>query len=151
MNMENPAKVNSGPWHSRTRIIFPLLGLVLSLFVLVGGWTGVKHDRVRVTDEEVSLLLFCSLLFLILEFVALANGLAAWRTVPGKVAIGLSGIMLVFSTFLFAWGLTIRLDRRDAGWLQGTPLWAVETTVLMAISLVLFGLFRTGTIARAEK
>jgi hypothetical protein len=73
------------------------------LFVLIGGWAGLKHDRVIVTDEEVSLVLFCSLLFLILELVAFAYGLPARRTVPGKVAIGLSGTLLAFSTFLFAW------------------------------------------------
>jgi hypothetical protein len=103
----------------------------------------VKHDRVAVTDEEVALVLLCSILFLALELVAFVYGLAARHTVLGKAAVGLSGILLALSTVSFAWVLTIRLDRHNAGWLKGTPFWVTEMGVLLVISIALFALFRT--------
>lgn len=128
-------------WHSVVGIILPIVGIVLPLCLLIGGYSFVKHDRVRVTDEEITLVLFCSLLFLVLELIAVSYGLAARHTVLGKAGVGLSAILLALSTFLFAYVLSIRLDRRDAGWLKGTPFWAIESGVLLVISIVLFGLF----------
>jgi hypothetical protein len=97
---------------------------------------------VVVTDEEITLVLRCSLLFLILELAAFVYGLAARRKMLGKAAVGLSGILLALSTISFAWVLTIRLDRRNAGWLKGTQFWVIEMGVLLVISLVLFALIR---------
>lgn len=129
-------------WHSLVGIVLPIVGIVLPLCLLMGGYPFVKHDRVRVTDEEITLVLLCSLFFLIIELVALIYGLAARRTVLGKAVVGLSTILLALSTFLFANVLTIRLDRRDAGWLKGSPFWAILLGVLLVISIVLFALFR---------
>ncbi len=142
MDNEAPTKVKSRPWHSAAGIVLPIVGIVLPLGLLLGGYPFVKHDRVVVTDEEITLVLLCSLLFLILELVAFVYGLAARRTMLGKAAVGLSGILLALSTFLFAWVLTIRLDRRNAGWLKGTQFWVIEMCVLLVISLVLFALIR---------
>ena len=36
----------------------------MPLCLLIGGYRFVKHDRVVVTDEEMTLALLCSLLFL---------------------------------------------------------------------------------------
>jgi len=119
-----------------------IVGIVLPFCLLIGVYPFVKHDRVVVTDEEITLFLLCSLLFLILELVAFAVGLKARRKPLGKAAVGLSGLLLALSTFSFAWVLTIRLDRRNAGWLKGTPFWVIEMGVLLAISLVLIVLFR---------
>ena len=86
--------------------------------------------------------LLCSLLFLVFEFVALAYGLVARRTVLGKAAVGISGALLGLACILFAFGLTICLDRDNAGWLAGTPFWVIMVAVLLAVSLAFFGLFR---------
>jgi hypothetical protein len=139
---ECPTEVKSRPWHSLAGIVLPFVGIVLPLCLLIGGYPFVKHDRVVVTDEEMTLVLLCSLLFLILELVAFVCGLAARRTVLGKAAVGLSGILLALSTLAFAYVLTIRLDRRNAGWLEGTPFWVIVMGVLLVISLVIFALFR---------
>ena len=139
---ERPTEVKSRPWHSIAGIVLPFVGVVLPLCLLVGGYRFVKHDRVVVTDEEITLVLLCSLLFLILELVAFVCGLAARRTVLGKAAVGLSGVLLALATFSFASVLTIRLDRGNAGWLEGTPFWVIVTGVLLVISLVIFALRR---------
>ena len=136
-----PTEVKSRPWHSIAGIVLPFVGIVLPLCLLIGGYRFVKHDRV-VTDEEMTLVLLCSLLFLTLELVAFAFGLAARRTVLGKAALGQSGVLLALSAFAFAYVLTIRLDRRNAGWLEGTPFWVIVMGVLLVISLVIFALFR---------
>jgi hypothetical protein len=75
-----------------------------------------------------------------LELLAFVFGLAARHTVLGKAALGLSGILLALSTLSFAYVLTIRLDRPDAGWLQGTPFWVMVMGVLLVISLIVFHL-----------
>jgi hypothetical protein len=139
---EGPSEVKSRPWHSIAGIVLPFVGVVLPLCLLVGGYRFVKHDRVVVTDEEITLVLLCSLLFLTLELAALVFGLAARRTVLGKAAVGLSGVLLTLATFSFAYVLTIRLDRRNAGWLEGTPFWVIVMGVLLVISVVIFALFR---------
>ena len=110
--------------------------------LLIGCYPFVTHDRVVVTDEEVTLVLLCSLLFLTLELAAFIFGLAARRSVLGKAAVGLSGVLLALATLSFAYVLTIRLDRRNAGWLEGTPFWVIVMGVLLVISLVIFALFR---------
>ena len=130
-------------WHFVVGALLPIAGIVLPLCLLMGVYPFVKHDRVVVTDQEITLILVCSLLFLILELVALICGLAARRRVLGKAVVGLSAILLALSTLLFAYVLTIRLDRRDAGWLKGTPFWAVMLGVLLVLSVVLFALIRT--------
>jgi hypothetical protein len=139
---ERPAEVKSRPWHCIAGIVLPFVGVVLPLCLLVGGYRFVKHDRVMVTDEGMALVLLCSLLFLTLELVGFVFGLAARRTVLGKVAVGLSGVLLALATFSFAYVLTIRLDRRNAGWLEGTPFWVIVMGVLLVISLVIFALFQ---------
>jgi hypothetical protein len=139
---ERPTEVTSRPGHSLAGIVLPFVGIVLPLGLLIGGYPFVKHDRVVVTDEEITLVLLGSLLFLILELVALGFGLAARRTVLGKAAVGLSGILLALATLSFAYVLTIRLDRRNAGWLEGTPFGVIVMGVLLVISLVIFALFR---------
>jgi hypothetical protein len=139
---ERPTEVKSRPWHSIAAIVLPFIGVVLPLCLLVGGYRFVKHGRVMVTDEEITLVLLCSLLFLILELVALVFGLAARRTLLGKAAVGLSGVLLALATFSFASVLTIRLDRGNAGWLEGTPFWVIVMGVLLVISLVIFALYR---------
>ena len=138
---ERPTEVKSRPWHSIAGIVLPFVGVVLPLCLLIGGYRFVKHDRV-VTDEEMTLVLLCSLLFLTLELAAFVFGLAARRTVLGKAALGQSGVLLALSAFAFAYVLTIRLDRRNAGWLEGTPFWVIVTGVLLVISLVIFALRR---------
>ena len=138
---ERPTEVKSRPWHSIAGIVLPFVGVVLPLCLLIGGYRFVKHDRV-VTDEEMTLVLLCSLLFLTLELAAFVFGLAARRTVLGKAAVGLSGVLLALATFSFAYVLTIRLDRRNAGWLEGAPFWVIVMGVLLVISLVIFALFR---------
>jgi hypothetical protein len=142
MDDEDPKKVKSRPWRSAAAIILAFVGLALPLCLLIAGYPFVKHDRVVVTDEEVTLVLLCSVLFLILELIAFVYGLAARRTVLGKVAVGLSGILFALSTFSLAWVLTIRFDRRNAGWLKGTPFWVIEMGVLLVISMVLLALSR---------
>ena len=140
---EDPLRVKSRRWHSAVGIALPLVGIVLPLCLLIGVWPRVLHDRVVVTGEEVTLVLFCSLLFLIIQLVAFVYGLAIRHTLPGRIAVGLSGILLVVSTILFAWVLTIRLDRRNTPeWLKGAPFWLIETGVLLVVSFVLFALFR---------
>jgi hypothetical protein len=143
MDNTDPTVTKRRLWQSVVGIVLPIVGIVLPLCLLMGGWPFVTHDRVVVTDEEITLVLLCSLLFLILELVALIYGLAARRTVLGMAAVGLSAILLALSAYLFAYVLTIRLDRRDAGWLKGTPFCAVILGVLLVISIVLFALFRT--------
>ena len=143
---ERPTEVKSRPWHSIAGIVLPFVGVVLPLCLLIGGYRFVKHDRV-VTDEEMALVLLCSLLFLTLELAAFVFGLAARRTVLGKAAVGLSGVLLALATFSFAYVLTIRLDRGNAGWLEGTPFWAVVMGVLLVISLVIFALFRANWLS----
>jgi hypothetical protein len=135
-------EVKNRPWHPIAAIVLPFAGIVLLLCLLIGGYPFVKHERRVVTNEEVTLVLLCSLLFLALELVAFAFGLAARRTVLGKAALGLSGVLLALAAFLFAYVLTIRLDSGDAGWLEGTPFWVIVTGVLLVISLVIFALFR---------
>jgi hypothetical protein len=142
MDNPDPTVMKGCLWHSVVGIVLPIVGIVLPLCLLLGGYAFVKHDRVRVTDEEITLVLLCSLLFLVIELVALIYGLAARGTVLGKAVVGLSTILLALATFLFAYVLTIRLDRRDAGWLKGTPFWAIVLGVLLVISMVLFALFR---------
>ena len=137
-----PTEVKSRPWHSIAGIVLPFVGIVLPMCLLIGGYPFVKHDRVVVTDEEITLVLLCSLLFLTLELAAFVFGLAARRTVLGKAAVGLSGVLLALATFSFAYVLTIRLDRGNAGWLEGTPFWVIVMGVLLVISLVIFALFR---------
>ena len=139
---ERPTEVKSRPWLSIAAIVLPFAGIVLPLCLLIGGYPFVKHAQRAVTDEEVTLVLLCSLLFLALELVAFAFGLAARRTVLGKAAVSLSGVLLALSALAFAYVLTIRLDRRNAGWLEGTPFWVIVTGVLLVISLVIFALRR---------
>jgi hypothetical protein len=139
---ERPAEAKSRPWHCIAGFVLPFVGIVLPLCLLLGGYRFVKHDRVVVTDEEITLVLHCSLLFLILELVAFVFGLAARRTLLGKAAVGLSGVLLALATLSFASVLTIRLDRGNAGWLEGTPFWVIVMGVLLVISLVIFALFR---------
>jgi hypothetical protein len=138
---ERPAEVKSRPWHSIAGIVSPFVGIAVPLCLLLGGYRLVKHDRV-VTDEEMTLALLCSLLFLTLELAAFIFGLAARRSVLGKAAVGLSGVLLALATLSFAYVLTIRLDRGNAGWLEGTPFWVIVMGVLLVISLVIFALFR---------
>jgi hypothetical protein len=142
MDSKGPTQGKSRLWRSAAGLILSIVGIVLPFCLLIGVYPFVKHDRVVVTDEEITLFLLCSLLFLILELVAFAVGLKARRKPLGKAAVGLSGLLLALSTFSFAWVLTIRLDRRNAGWLKGTPFWVIEMGVLLAISLVLIVLFR---------
>jgi hypothetical protein len=139
---ERPTEVKSRPWHSIAAIVLPFVGVVLPLCLLVGGNRFVKHGRVMVTDEEITLVLLCSLLFLILELLAFVFGLAARRTLLGKAAVGLSGVLLALATISFAYVLTIRLDRGNAGWLEGTPFWVIVMGALLVISFVIFALFR---------
>ena len=139
---ERPTEVKSRPWHSIAGLGLSFVGIAVPLGLLLGGYRFVKHDRVVVTDEEITLFLLCSLLFLILELVAFAVGLKARRKPLRKAAVGLSGLLLALSTFSFAWVLTIRLDRGNAGWLEGTPFWVIVMGVLLVISLVIFALFR---------
>jgi hypothetical protein len=141
MDSDEPTTEKGRPRASVVSIILSVAGIVLPLGVLVGGYPLVKHGRVM-TDQELVLALLCSLLFLVLEFVALAYGLAASRTVLGKVAVGISGVLLGLSSILLAFGLTICLDNENAGWLAGTPFWVIMVAVLLAVSLAFFGLFR---------
>jgi hypothetical protein len=140
-NNERPAAVKSRPWHGIAGIVLPFVGIVLPLCLLLGGYRFVKHDRVVVTDEEMTLALLCSLLFLTLELAAFIFGLTARRSVLGKAAVGLSGVLLALATLSFAYVLTIRLDRRNAGWLEGTPFWVLVMGVLLVLALVIFALF----------
>jgi hypothetical protein len=129
--------------HSVVGIILSIVGVVLPLGLLFGAYPRITHDRVKVTDEEITLVLLCSFLFLILELIALIYGLAVRRTVLGKAAVGLSAILLALSTLVFAYVLTLRLDRREAGWLKGTPFWVIFMGVLLVVaSIVLFAFFR---------
>jgi hypothetical protein len=139
---ERPAEGKSRPWHSIVGIVLPFVGIAVPLGLLIGGYRFVKHDRVVVTDEEITLALLCSLLFLTFELAAFIFGLAARRSVLGKAVVGLSGVLLALATLSFAYVLTIRLDRRNAGWLEGTPFWVIVMGVLLVISLVIFALFR---------
>ena len=139
---ERPAEVKSRPWHSIAGIVLPFVGIAVPLCLLIGGYRFVKHDRVVVTDEEVTLALLCSLLFLTLELAAFIFGLAARRSVLGKAAVVVSGVLLALATLSFAYVLTLRLDRRNAGWLEGTPFWVIVMGVLLVLSLVIFALFR---------
>jgi hypothetical protein len=151
MDSTNPTEMKRrGRWHSVVGIVLSIVGVLLPLCLLLGGYSFVKHDRVVVTDGEMTLVLLCSLFFLILELVAFACGLVARRTVLGKAAVGLSAILLGLSTLLFANVLTIRLDRRDAGWLKGTPLWVILVGVLLAISIVLYALFRAKWLSERQ-
>src|SRR5215469_5436815 len=88
---ERPTEVKSRPWHCIAGIVLPFVGIILPLCLLIGGYRFVKHDRVVVTDEEMTLALLCSLLFLTLELAAFVFGLAARRSVLGMAAVGLSG------------------------------------------------------------
>ena len=139
---EGPSEVKSRSWHCIAGIVLPFVGIAVPLCLLLGSYRFVKHDRVVVTDEEITLVLLCSLLFLILELLAFVFGLAARRTVLGKAAVGLSGVLLALATLSFAYVLTIRLDRRNAGWLEGTPFWVLVMGVLLVLALVIFALFR---------
>jgi hypothetical protein len=95
------------------------------------------------TDQELVLVLLSAVAFLVLEFIALAYGLAARRTVLGKVATGISALLLGLSSIVLAAALTICLDNWNAGWLTGAPFWALLAVFLLVISLGLCGLFRT--------
>ena len=139
---ERPAEAKSCPWHCISAIVLPFVGIAVPVCLLLGGYRFVKHDRVVVTDEEMTLALLCSLLFLTLELAAFIFGLAARRSVLGKAAVGLSGVLLALATLSFAYVLTIRLDRRNAEWLEGTPFWVIGMGVLLVLSLVIFALFR---------
>jgi hypothetical protein len=62
--------------------------------------------------------------------------------VLGKAAVVVSGVLLALATLSFAYVLTLRLDRRNAGWLEGTPFWVIVMGVVLVLSLVFFALFR---------
>jgi hypothetical protein len=141
MDSEEPTTAKGRPRASVVSIILAIVGIVLPLGALVGVYPYIEHGR-AMTDQELVLAFLCSLLFLVLEFVALAYGLAARRTVLGKAAVGISGALLGLASILFAFGLTICLDNENAGWLAGAPFWVILVAVLLTISLAFFGLFR---------
>jgi hypothetical protein len=121
--------------------ILSVVGVALPLCLLIGAYPLVKHGR-AMTDQELVLALLCSFLFLVLEFVALAYGLAARRTVLGKVVVGISGVLLGLSSILVAFGLAVCFANEAAGWPLGTTFGVVLVAVLLVISLCLLGLFR---------
>jgi hypothetical protein len=90
------------------------------------------------------LLILCSLLFFVLELAGLVYGVAARRTVLGKVATGISGIFLGISALLMALVIT---DWVNSGPVGGdfsflAVLLGVVVVLSLVVSLVLFGLFR---------
>ena len=133
---EDRAKVKSR--HSVVGIVLSIVGFVLPLGLLLGIYPFVKHGR-AVTDQEIMLALLCSVLFQLLELVAIVYGLAARRTALGKVAVGISGILLGLSILLVAFVLTIVLDNAF-GWAD-TAFWPLMC-ILLAVSLVVLVLFR---------
>jgi hypothetical protein len=141
MDNEEPTKEKGRPRASVVSIMLAIVGIVLPLGAFVGVYPFIKHGR-AMTGQELALAFLCSLLFLVLEFVALAYGLAARRTMLGKAAVGISGALMGLSSILFAFGLTICLDNENAGWLTGTPFWVIMVAVVLAVSLAFFGLFR---------
>ena|ERR1700722_18555279 len=139
MESEDPTRVTGLHRNSVIGIVLSIVGIVLPICLLLGVYPFVKHDR-AVTGQEVMLVSLGSVIFLTLELIAIVYGLAARRTVPGKVAVGMSGILLGLSILIFAFVLTTVLDNAF-GW-AGTPFWPIIMCVLLAISLLLFGLFR---------
>ena len=140
MHGEVPTREKGRTRAAVVSIILAIAGVVLPLGILVGIYPLIEHGR-AMTDQELVLALSCSLLFLVLESVALAYGLAARRTLLGKAAIVLSGALLGLSSVLVAFGLTICLDNETAGWLAETPFWVVMVAVLLAESVAFVGLF----------
>jgi hypothetical protein len=139
MESEDPTKVTGPRRYSFIGIVLSIVGIVLPICILLGIYPFVEHGR-AVTDQEVMLASLCSVIYLTLELIAIVYGLAARRTAPGKVAVGMSGIQLALAILLFAFVLTIVLDR-GFGW-ANTPFWLIIVCVLLAISLLLLGLFR---------
>ncbi|OAI40988.1 hypothetical protein AYO40_00470 [Planctomycetaceae bacterium SCGC AG-212-D15] len=87
-------------------------GIVLPVCFGILGFHFAEHGRAA-TKQEITVVLLCSVLFVVLELVALGFAIVGRRTVIGKVGAVISGILLVISVIVLSWIVAICFDRDD--------------------------------------
>jgi hypothetical protein len=91
-------------WTSISGIVVPV-GLAALALVVVLVLTPQSRLGPKYGNEGLAALAICGVLFVILELVALACGIAARRTATGKIGMTISGVMLTLALGLTAFAL----------------------------------------------